>query len=138
MIQLFFSKMLIHCIILILTSFLSRASSNYDDGREGNSTGLIFAKIELYKINSRNEMLEHLELRHKAHREGWKNKQQGLIWWATIPRLERWWMVSRWRGNNCHDPVTGHLGKGDSLDCSLRWQKELLLIHRSLKLFIPA
>ena len=82
------SKMLIHCIILILTSFLSRASSNYDDGREGNSTGLIFSKIELYKINSRNAMLKHLELRHKTHREGWKNKRWGLIWWATIPRLD--------------------------------------------------
>ena len=80
--------MLIHCIILILTSFLSGASSNYDDGREGNSTGLIFSKIELCKINSRNEMLKHLELRHKTHREGWKNKQWGLIWWATIPHID--------------------------------------------------
>ena len=69
---------------------------------------------------------------------GMEEQRQGLIWWATIPRLERWWMVSRWRGNNCHDSVTGHLGKSDSLNCSLKWQKELLLIHRSLKLFIPA
>ena len=32
----------------------------------------------------------------------------------------------------------GHLRGGDSKNYSLKWQKELLLIHRSLKIFIPA
>ena len=117
MIRLPFSKMLIHCIMSILTSLFLRSSSTRWRQKE-TILGLIFSKIELYKIHSRNEMLKHLELRHRTHRGGWKNKRRDLIWWARIPRLERWWMVSRWRGNNCLGPVMGHLGKGDSLDCS--------------------
>ena len=39
---------------------------------------------------------------------------------------------------SCHDPITRHLKEGDSQKYSLKWQKELLLIQRSLKLFIPA
>ena len=135
-IQLCFSNMLIHCFKLILTSLLSRSSSNMWSTERDMSTWMDHPND--HKTNSRNDMLKHLELRHQTHREGWKNKRHGLIWWATIPRLERWWMVPRWRGNNFHGPVTGHLEKGESLNCSLKWQKELLLIHRSLKLFIPS
>ena len=111
--------MLIHCIILILTSFLSRASSNYDDGREGNSTGLIFSKIELYKINSWSETLEQL----LSWGSGWKENR-----WQRFQVARRNW----------HDSITGHLRKGDSLNYSLKRQKELLLIQRSLKLSKPA
>ena len=81
---------------------------------ERNSIENDLLKDRALKINSWNEMLKHLELGHKTHREGWKNKERGLIWWATIPRLERWWMVSGWRENNFHDSITGYLGEGDS------------------------
>ena len=77
---------------LILTSSLLRSSSMWWRRKE-TQLGLIFSKIELYKINTRNEMLKHLKLRHKTHPEGWKNKWRGLIWWATIPHMKGWWWV---------------------------------------------
>ena len=73
------------------------------------------------------------------HLEGWSGTDGEGSLGRQQSRLKRVVMGCQHSEElSCHDTITRHLEARDSQKYSLKWQKELPLIQRSLKLFIPA